>query len=104
MSSDTNIQIIREVVLEHLPGSVVRLFGSRAGDDYCDASDYDIMVIAPKKLNQDQISNYKSCIRKELADHLIPVDIIIVSKHQLPSISRLTNHIVHEAITNGLTI
>ena len=104
MNPDKHIQIIREVVLKHLPGSNIRLFGSRAGDDYCDASDYDIMVITPQNLNHDQVSDYKSLIRKELANHLVPIDIIIVSKDQLPSISMLTNHIVNEAISTGLSI
>jgi len=104
MNPDKNIQIIRQVVLKHLPGSTLRLFGSRAGNDYCDASDYDIMVITPKNLNHDQVSDYKSLIRKELASHLIPIDVIIISKDQLPSISMLTNHIVNEAMSNGLTI
>lgn len=104
MKPDKYIQIIREVVLKYLPGSDLRLFGSRAGNNYCEVSDYDIMVITPQNLNHDQVSDYKSLIRKELANYLVPIDIIIVSKDQLPSISKLTNHVVNEAIATGLII
>ena len=104
MNPDTNIQIIRNVVLKHLPGSTIKLFGSRAGNAHCDASDYDIMVIVPQSLSQEQISSCKSKIRKELAIYLIPIDVIVVLKEQLPAISQLTNHIVHEAMAGGFTI
>ena len=104
MDPDKNIRMIRQVILKHMPGSSLRLFGSRAGEEYSDASDYDIMVITPHNLTYEQITDYKSAIRIELAKHLIPIDIIIVSDNQLPSISMLTNHIVNEALATGLTI
>ena len=62
------------------------------------------MVIVPQSLSQEQISNCKSEIRKELAIYFIPIDVIIVLEDQLPAISQLTNHIVHEAMASGFTI
>ena len=104
MNSDKIIQTIRKVILKYLPGSTIQLYGSRAGSEYDDASDYDIMVITSRKLDHKQISDYKSFIRKELAAHLIPIDIIIVTDDQLPSISKLTNHIVNEALSTGIAL
>lgn len=104
LNEDSNIVIIKEVISKLLPDSKVMLFGSRALGTFSDKSDYDVLVIIKDNIHLTEKLKLKSQIRKELAMHLIPVDIFIESKEEVSLISLLTNHVVNEAILTGVAI
>jgi len=104
MNKDTNILLIRQIILKYFSDSELKLFGSRSTNNFSVLSDYDVIVITPEKFALDKIRDYKSKIRKELAVYMIPIDIVVVSEKELPSISMLTNHIINEALSKGISI
>jgi predicted nucleotidyltransferase len=80
------------------------LFGSRARHEHTDDSDYDLMIITKDFHDQKQVRFYKSLIRKKLAHNHIPVDIIIQSKAEVESKSKITGHIVRQALKEGIPL
>ena len=101
---DKNINFIKNAISFILPDSTVILFGSRAERTHTEFSDYDVLVLVDKKISILEKRKFQSQIRKKLADHIIPVDIFIESKNEIVVKSQLTNHIVNEALKNGVEI
>ena len=110
MESDTtenrysSLNLIRKLVNEILPGSRIILFGSRAKKDHSTDSDYDLMIVTKDTLGIGQKRAYQSQIRKNLAKHKIPADILIHSEEEIQSKKEITGHIVREIMNEGISL
>ena len=96
--------IIKNLATELFPGSRILLFGSRARLDYSDSSDYDFLIITKDTIDIHKKRFYKSLLRKKLAKHKIPADILIQSESELQVKKRITGHIIREIINEGISI
>jgi len=100
----TQEQIIKEITLLFFPTCVVLLFGSRARKDFSEDSDYDFIIITENDYSIVEKRNYKAKIRKLLAQHKIPADILIQSNKEVEIKKQITGHIVKQAINEGIQI
>jgi len=96
--------IIKNLANELFPDSRILLFGSRARLDYSDSSDYDFLIITKDTIDIHKKRFYKSLLRKKLAKHKIPADILIQSESELQVKKRITGHIIREIINEGISI
>jgi hypothetical protein len=105
INNDSNtFSIIKETAERIVPDSRVLLFGSRARHDNSSDSDYDFVVITRMTIDVRQKRNLKSQLRKELAKHKIPADILIQSESELKSKKRITGHILRQAAREGVDL
>lgn len=98
------IQIIKEVSRMFFPDCIILLFGSRARNDYTPDSDYDFLIIIQQELSIRQKREYKAKIRKILASHKIPADVLIQSNKEIQIKKNITGHIVKQALLEGVEI
>ena len=96
--------IIKKFTNELFPDSRILLFGSRARLDYSDSSDYDFIIITKDTIDIHKKRFYKSLLRKKLAKHKIPADILIQSESELQVKKRITGHIIREIINEGISL
>ena len=96
--------IIKKFTNELFPDSRILLFGSRARLDYSDSSDYDFLIITKDTIDIHKKRFYKSLLRKKLAKHKIPADILIQSESELQVKKRITGHIIREIINEGISL
>lgn len=96
--------IIKNFANELFPDCRILLFGSRARPDYSDSSDYDFLIITKETIDIHKKRFYKSLLRKKLAKHKIPADILIQSESELQVKKRITGHIIREIINEGISI
>ena len=82
-NSKETISIIRNSVISLFPDCRVILFGSRARMDNSTESDYDFLIITKNAIDIRKRRFYKSLLRKQLAKHKIPADIIIQSEKEV---------------------
>lgn len=104
MNNKEAINIIRTTCESVFPDCRVLLFGSRARSDFSDYSDYDFLIVTKNTLDIQQKRSYKSLLRKRLATHKIPADILIQSEQELDIKERITGHIVREILKEGVAI
>ena len=100
----TQKEIIKQVLLQFFPASIILLFGSRARNDFTKDSDFDLLIITNKELNTIEKRKYKAIIRKILAHQKIPADILIQSKKEIEIKKNITGHIVKIALNEGVKI
>jgi len=98
------LKIIKNSTDELLPDSRILLFGSRARQDHSDDSDYDFMIITRNSFDIQQKRYYQSLLRKKLAKHKIPADILIQSEEEIRIKKEIIGHIVREIIKEGIAI
>jgi uncharacterized protein len=98
------IEVIKNSTNEILPGSRILLFGSRARQENSKDSDYDFMVITKDTLDINQKRFLQSQLRKKLAQHGIPADILIQSDEEIITKKEVAGHIVREIIKEGVAI
>ena len=103
-SKDLTISEIKVVVDRILPETRVLLFGSRARGDERSDSDYDLLVIVKKSLDNQQRLYFQARVRKALADQNILADILIQSESQVEQNRRLPGHIVRTALREGVSV
>ncbi len=103
-NSKRSFDIIKKNSQELFPGCRVLLFGSRARSDNSDDSDYDFMIIIKDTIDIKQKRFYKSVLRKKLAKHKIPADILIQSESEIDVKRNITGHIVRKIIKEGVSI
>ena len=96
--------IIKNSTNELFPDSRILLFGSRARLDHSENSDYDFLIITKDTIDIQQKRLCKSQLRKELAKHKIPADILIQSESEIQVKKRIIGHIVREIIKEGVSI
>ena len=100
----SSLNLIKKLVNELLPDSRIILFGSRAKMDYSTDSDYDLMIVTKDTLDTGQKRDYQAHLRKKLAKHKIPADIIIQSEEEIKSKKEITGHIVREIMNEGISL
>lgn len=98
------MEIIKNSTNDLLPDSRILLFGSRARQDYSHDSDYDFMIITQDTFDIKQKRLFQSQLRKKLARHKIPADILIQSEEEIKVKKEITGHIVREIIKDGVAI
>ena len=98
------LRIIKKSVNELLPDSRVILFGSRARKENSASSDYDFLVITKNVLDVLKKRSCKAVLRKRLAEHKIPADILIESENEIAIKECLSGHIVKTAIKEGVAL
>jgi len=98
---------IKEIITEALKDYNIEkiiLFGSRARGDYYEDSDYDILVILNDELERDKINELSSAIRKNIAELLIPVDILIRSNSYVEYMKNKIGNVIKYATEEGVEI
>ena len=98
------IEIIKNSANDLLPDSRILLFGSRARQENSKDSDYDFMIITKDTLDIKHKRLLQSQLRKKLARHKIPADILIQSEEEIKVKKEITGHIVREIINEGIAI
>lgn len=96
--------IIKDTTKELFPDCRVLLFGSRARLNYSESSDYDFLIITKDTIDIQQKRFYKSLLRKKLAKHKIPADILIQSETEILVKKQIIGHIVREIMNEGVSI
>lgn len=98
------ISIIKDSTFRLLPDSRILLFGSRARQDFEVESDYDFLIITKNTIDIQTKRNYKSILRKELAKHKIPADILIQSEDEIQKKKEITGHIIPTILQEGINL
>lgn len=106
INNDINnvINLIKDSASEFLPDSKILLFGSRARNDSTSESDYDFLIITQEQIDISTKREYKSKLRRILARHGIPADILIQSKSEVELKRNVIGHIIRQAIIEGKQI
>ena len=103
-NSEKTFDIIKNVSRELFPDCRILLFGSRARQDYSIDSDYDFLIVTKDNIDILKKRSYKSLLRKILAKHKIPADILIQSENEILIKKQITGHIVKKIIKEGISI
>ena len=104
LNNDNKLPVIREIISKHLPEAKIILFGSRAKGSFDERSDYDVLVTVHGNLASEEIKVIKPKIRSNLAEMLIPIDIIVTTENEVRQKVVLTNQIINEALATGIAI
>jgi len=96
---------LREMVAAiraEIPGAEVRLFGSRARGDARPDSDVDLLITAPDAwlAEQDRFALLGRLWRR-LANHRIPVDLLLYSRNQVEERSGWRDHVIARSFREG---
>ncbi len=85
-----------------IPEAEVRLFGSRARGEARPDSDVDLLITAPDAwlARQDRFALLGRLWRR-LADHRIPVDLLLYSRSQVEERSGWRGHVIARACREG---
>ncbi len=98
------LSLIKSTSEKLLPDCRILLFGSRARKDNVKYSDYDFLIITKENIEISQKRNYKSQIRKILAQQKIPADILIQSESEVEIKKSIIGHIIRQAVKEGIII
>ncbi|NOZ36245.1 MAG: nucleotidyltransferase domain-containing protein [Chlorobi bacterium] len=104
MKETSEIIIIKEIVLQFFPAGKIIMFGSRAKGNCSKNSDYDFIIITEKKISVKEKRNFQAQIRKKLAEHKIPADIIIQNKSEVKIKENIKGHIIRQAVKEGVEL
>ncbi|MEM2919025.1 MAG: nucleotidyltransferase domain-containing protein [Candidatus Altiarchaeota archaeon] len=80
------------------------LFGSRARGDYTRGSDWDLLVVVDWNLSRVEKIKLGHLVRKELANQLIPCDILIRSLDEIEQRKQVIGSVIKTAITEGVCL
>lgn len=80
------------------------LFGSRARGDYTRGSDWDLLVVVDRNLSRVEKIKLGHLVRKELANQLIPCDILIRSLEEIEQRKQVIGSVIKTAITEGVCL
>lgn len=85
-----------------IPDAEVRLFGSRARGDARPDSDVDLLITAPDAwlAEQDRFALLGRLWRR-LANHRIPVDLLLYSRSQVEERSGWRDHVIARSLLEG---
>ncbi len=96
-----NLKIIKNIVLEILPGSEVVLFGSRARQTNRNDSDYDLLILIDEEMSPKDKMPLRTRVRMELGKLKIYADILLQSKKEASLKKELPGHIIRHALMEG---
>ena len=102
MDKDENLLKIKAAIKNIFPDSKIILFGSRAGKDFDNRSDYDILVVVKQNLEIKEKRQYESVIRKKL--DFIPLDIIVKTEEDMEYFLDKIGSVVREAMKYGVNL
>jgi predicted nucleotidyltransferase len=103
-NNEETFSVIRNTATSLLPDCKILLFGSRARNDNSTDSDYDFLIITKNTIETHRKRALKSQLRKELAKHKIPADILIQSEEEIQIKKEITGHILRQIIKEGIAI
>ena len=106
---DKTIKVIKETIYDVSKEQKVKvnkiiLFGSRARGEASQHSDWDVLVVVNENLPFQKKRKLSSIIRKELAELLIPCDIIIKSEEEVEYFKDFIGSVVREALKEGVPL
>lgn len=99
-----NIKRILLNVLKDIDYKQIILFGSRATGNNREDSDYDILVIVSNDFSMEKIRKLECNIRKEMASHLIDVDILVRTEYMISKYENVSGTVIYEAMKEGVLI
>ncbi|MCS7202985.1 MAG: nucleotidyltransferase domain-containing protein [Thermodesulfovibrio sp.] len=82
----------------------ILLFGSRAKGETKKDSDWDLLIVVEKKLTRQERTELGHLIRKELANHLIPCDVLIRSLEEIEERKHVIGSVIKTAINEGVPL
>lgn len=91
-------EMVGRIVARFAPRMII-LFGSRARRDYCEESDYDLVVVMDECLDRRRTAVE---IRSELADIMAGKDILVVSSPEIEEPAK--SPILREASRDGQVV
>ncbi|MEK7475562.1 MAG: nucleotidyltransferase domain-containing protein [Candidatus Coatesbacteria bacterium] len=84
------------------PGSQVILFGSRARGTAGPKSDIDYLVVEPEVRDRvEEMVRLRAVLQPLARRHLVPVDLVVVSREKYAYWNDVPNNLYHEAKTSG---
>ncbi len=95
---------IKSIIQNIIPNSRVLLFGSRARKTNRPNSDYDIFIIAPSPLNNEEKKSLRKTIRLHLAKLCLGFDIILESINEAEVKKNIYGTVAREAFTHGIEL
>ena len=98
------IKEIIQVALKEYTVDKIILFGSRARGDNSTDSDYDVLVILKEDLEREQLNILASLIRQNLAELLIPIDILVRSARYVDYMKNKIGNVISYATEEGIEI
>lgn len=105
MTSADTLTAIKAAILGYLPDAAVWLFGSRVKKQEDAHSDYDLLVVTGKDMDQHGKMDFEKKIRKGLTIQFEqPFDIIVETREDWQKKRNLVGHIVYYASKEGVQI
>lgn len=97
------LDIVNEYGIEY---DSIYLFGSRAGVNFSDDSDWDFLIILKNDVEEMEKKEYRSRLRMIFHDYFPfnPIDIIIIDLHCFEEEKHIINTISNEAFTEGMKL
>ena len=103
---EEDLRLIKRVICDVLGDRLERiiLFGSRARGEGTKHSDYDVLVILKDAPSVEEEMELFDEMTGRLAKHLIPADIVIVSKDEAEYLAGKVGNVVRSAFREGTTL
>ncbi len=81
-NSENITQEIKKAVHQLVPDAKISLFGSRAGENYTDESDWDILIISDAKIEMEQKSKIRNALYNITLQRGTYFDLVISHKNE----------------------
>jgi predicted nucleotidyltransferase len=104
MEKDENLEIIKKIANEAIPGCRVLLFGSRARNTNQEQSDYDIIIVINQEWTPNQKMPYRTAIREKLSKFHIYADVLVQSENEIKVKSKLIGHVIRSAMKDAIAL
>jgi predicted nucleotidyltransferase len=99
---EAELRAMAAAIRAEIPGAEVRLFGSRARGEARPDSDVDLLITAPDAwLAEHDRWGVLGRLWRRLADHRIPVDLLLYSCSQVEERSGWRDHVIARAFREG---
>jgi len=100
---DNNLLKIKNIITKYGADEII-LFGSRAKHSENKFSDYDILTVFDRSLNQKEKISIETRIRKELAKYLIDIDIMVKTRKDIEKAKYQIGNTIKYAMADGVVI
>jgi predicted nucleotidyltransferase len=95
---------IKVIARNYISDGEAMLFGSRARNDACDDSDYDILIVTGKVFSIEEKTVLRTNIRKGLLSEGIRSDILIQNKTEIERKKRLPGHVIRNIMKDAIML